>query len=76
MEITPVSYIQITFINSEEGNEIADFMDFIKRAYIESRRPGLKNTFEKDREILRKLTEGLNIKIPDQEVQVNAGQTQ
>lgn len=75
MEITPVSYVTITLFSTEGDNELADFRDFVKRAYDESRRAGLKNIFEKDRVIIKKLMEGLNIKVNADGFIINASDT-
>lgn len=75
MEIEPVSYIKITLRNEEGENEIEQFIDFIRRAYIESTRPGLKNVFEPDRAILKKLMEGLRIKVEHDKPAPIAGDT-
>jgi len=75
MEVTPVSYLEITLHNSEECNEVQQFMDLMRRVYVESARPGLKNTFEKDRPIIKKLVENLNILVEKEDVKVTAGDT-
>ena len=75
MEITPVNYLQITLFNTEEENEVKMMMDFVERAYKESSRAGLKNMFEQDREIIKRLMQGMNIKVKEEDFLVSAGDT-
>jgi len=72
MEVTPVNFIELRLFNVEDENEVQQFMDFIRRAYVESAKAGLKNTFEKDRPIIKKLMEELNIKVESEPVKINA----
>ena len=73
MDVTPVNFIELRLYNTEEENEVRQFMDFVKRAYVESARAGLKNTFEKDRPIIKKLIEELNINIETSTVIISTG---
>ena len=68
MEIIPVSYLDIRLHSTIEENEVKQFMDFVKRAYMESARPGLKNMFENDRPILKKLMEELKIQVEREDI--------
>ena len=68
MEIIPVSYLDIRLHSTMEENEVKQFMDFVKRAYQESARPGLKNMFEQDRPILKKLMEELKIQVEREDI--------
>ena len=68
MEIIPVSYLDIRLHSTMEENEVKQFMDFVKRAYQESARPGLKNMFEQDRPILKKLMEELKIPVEREDI--------
>ena len=61
MEVTAINFIELKLFNTIEENEVEQFMNFIRRAYIESSRAGLKNTFEQDRSIIKKLMEEFGI---------------
>ena len=75
MEVNPVSYIEITLYSNEKENEVQQFRDFMIRAYKESTKAGLKNMFENDREIIKKIMEGMNIKVDQEELRIVAGDT-
>ncbi len=75
MEITPVSYIEIKLINNEDENEVKQFYELVKHVYKESARPGLTNPFADDRPIIKKLMEGLSIKVENERFGTTAGDT-
>ena len=76
MDVTPVNFIELRLYNTEEENEVQQFMNFVKRAYTESARAGLKNTFEHDRPIIKKLMEELKINTETEIIRVTTEGTQ
>jgi len=68
MEVNPVSYMEIILSNTEDENEIEQFMNLMRKVYIESSKAGLVNMFEEDKSIIKKLVEKLTIKIETQDI--------